>query len=96
MITENELRISNKSYTNKDFAVIYKEILDIAKKLSYKYDPEASNESDPFIVLLKLLAFVAAVRSFVEKYPKLLEMKHLSLYGHSVALKVAHIWMIER
>ncbi len=58
MITENELRISNKSYTNKDFAVIYKEILDIAKKLSYKYDPEASNESDPFIVLLKLLAFV--------------------------------------
>ena len=57
MITEKELQISNKSYTNKDFAVIYKEILDIAKKLSYKYDPEASNESDPFIVLLKFRCY---------------------------------------
>lgn len=44
---------------------------------------------------IKMLAFVAAVRSFVEKYLELLEMKHLSLYGHSVALKVAHIWMMK-
>ena len=58
MINENELNISNKSYINKDFASIYPELMALAKQLSYKYDPETSNESDPFIVLLKLLAFV--------------------------------------
>lgn len=59
MINENELIISNKSYINKDFATIYPELLSLAKKLSHKYNPETSNESDPFIVVLKLLAFVA-------------------------------------
>ena len=58
MITENDLQISNKSYINKDFPVIYNEIMDLAKKLSYKFDPETSNESDPFVVILKLLAFI--------------------------------------
>ena len=58
MITENELNISNKSYINKDFPVIYNELLETAKKLSSSYNPETSNETDPFIVLLKLLAFV--------------------------------------
>lgn len=58
MITEKELQINNKSYTNKDFASIYQEIIELAKKLSYKFDPETSNESDPFVVLLKLLAFI--------------------------------------
>lgn len=57
-ITDKELEISNKSYINKDFESIYTELLDLAKKISYKYDPQSSNESDPFIVLLKLLAFV--------------------------------------
>ena len=56
--TENELLISNKSYTNKDFEAVYTELLDLAKKISNKYDPASSNESDPFIVLLKLAAFV--------------------------------------
>ncbi len=58
MITENELNISNKSYINKDFPVIYTELLETAKKLSSSYNPETSNETDPFIVLLKLLAFI--------------------------------------
>lgn len=57
-ITEKDLNISNQSYTNKDFDSIYTELVTLAKKISYKYDPTASNESDPFIVLLKLLAFV--------------------------------------
>lgn len=57
-ITERDLTISNISYTNKDFGAIYPELLDIAKKLSYKFDPTSSNESDPFILLLKLLAFM--------------------------------------
>ena len=56
MITENDLRISSQSYTNKDFEAVYNELLTLAKKISYKYDPTSSNESDPFIVLLKLLA----------------------------------------
>ena len=58
MINENEIQISNKSYINKDFASIYPELLDLAKKMSRRWDPETSNESDPGIVLLKLLGFI--------------------------------------
>ena len=58
MITEKELQISNKSYTNKDFLDIYPEILSIANKLSERWKPQSSNESDPGIVLLKLLGFI--------------------------------------
>lgn len=59
MITENELRIANESYTHKDFYQIYPEILDIAQQISRLWDPASSNESDPGVVLLKLLAFIA-------------------------------------
>jgi hypothetical protein len=59
MINETELTIANKSYTNKDFASIYPELLELAKKLTNKWDPSTSNESDPGVVLLKLLAFIA-------------------------------------
>lgn len=59
MINEKELQISKKSYINKDFASIYPELLDIWKKLTNKFDPETSNESDPGVVLTKLLAFIA-------------------------------------
>ncbi len=58
MITENEMRIANTSYINKDFAQIYPELLDIFKSLTSKYDPTTSNESDPGVVLLKLLGFI--------------------------------------
>lgn len=58
MITEKELQISNKSYTNKDFQDIYPEILSIANKLSERWKPQSSNESDPGVVLLKLLGFM--------------------------------------
>ena len=57
--TQSQLDIANKSYTNKDFAEIYKELLTYAEKLSYRFSPVSANEADPFIVLLKLLAFVA-------------------------------------
>lgn len=59
MINEKELEIANISYTNKDFGVIYTEILDTARKLSELWTPQSSNESDPGVVLLKLLAFIA-------------------------------------
>lgn len=49
---------SNLSYTNKDFNSIYVELLEYAKKLSYKWDPTESDESDPGVVLLKLAAII--------------------------------------
>ena len=56
MITNTE--VSNLSYTNKDFNSIYSELLEYAKKLSYKWDPTASDESDPGVLLLKLDALI--------------------------------------
>ena len=50
---------NNLSYTDKDFQTIFPELLDLAKKLTDKWDPSQSNESDPGVVLLKLLAVVA-------------------------------------
>ena len=58
MITNKDLEIENISYTNKDFGQIYPELLELVKKLTNKWDPEATNESDPGIVLLKLIAFL--------------------------------------
>lgn len=51
--------ISNMSYTNKDFVSIYSELLDLVKKLSDKWDPSLSNESDPGVLLLKLNVLLA-------------------------------------
>ena len=46
-------------YTNKDFQAIYEEMLEYARKLSLKWDPSQSNESDPGVVLIKELALFA-------------------------------------
>ena len=54
-----EENISNLSYINKDFISIYTELLDLVKKITNKWDPSLSNESDPGVVLLKLCALVA-------------------------------------
>lgn len=59
MITEKELNITNNSYINKDFYQIYPEILELVTKITERWHPESSNESDPGVVLLKLLAFIA-------------------------------------
>ena len=64
MITENEMQISNMSYTEKDFASIYPALLDLTKKLTNKWDPSISNESDPGNVLLKLLAAIGDKNSY--------------------------------
>ena len=47
--------LNSLSYTNKDFRAIYPELLDLVKKLTYKWDPSISNESDPGVILLKLI-----------------------------------------
>ena len=51
--------ISNMSYTSRDFNSIYPELLDLVKKITYKWDPSISNESDPGVILLKLNAIIA-------------------------------------
>lgn len=58
MITNKDLDIENISYTNKDFGQIYPELIELAKSLTNKWDPTATNESDPGIVLIKLIAFL--------------------------------------
>lgn len=57
--------ISNISYTNKDFNTIYPELLDLVKKLTYKWDPSISNESDPGVILIKLNALIADKCNYV-------------------------------
>ena len=59
MITKKDLEINNVSYTNKDFEQIYPEQLDLVKKITNKWDPQTTNESDPGLVFLKLNAFIA-------------------------------------
>ena len=51
--------LSNMSYTNKSFQDVYEEMLELAKKISYRWNPSESNESDPGVVLLKLCAILA-------------------------------------
>ena len=51
--------LNNQSYINKDFQTIYPELLDLVKKLTYKWDPTVSNESDPGVLLIKLNAIIA-------------------------------------
>ena len=46
----------NKSYTNKDFQSLYTELLDLVPKLTSKWTPSESNEADPGVVLIKLMA----------------------------------------
>jgi hypothetical protein len=55
----DEQLISNTSYTNKDFRSIYPELLDLVTKITGKWDPSLSNESDPGVILLKLNALIA-------------------------------------
>ena len=50
--------LSSMSYTNKDFRAIFTELLDLTRKLTYKWDPSISNESDPGVILLKLDAII--------------------------------------
>ena len=59
MITNEDIELSRMSYTDKDFASLYPDLLDLAKQLTDLWDPSASNESDPGVVLLKEGAFIA-------------------------------------
>ena len=63
--------LSNISYTNKDFNSIYIELLDLVKKLTYKWDPTISNESDPGNILIKLNAIIGDKNNYnIDKKPE--------------------------
>lgn len=51
--------INNKSYINKDYQTIYPELVDIVSKLTNVINLRQTNESDPMVVLVKLMAFIA-------------------------------------
>ena len=59
MINNKELNEVSLSPTKKDYYQIYNELLDLASKISDRWSPEATNESDPGIVLLKALTAIA-------------------------------------
>lgn len=69
MLNEKELDISNTSYTKKDFATIYPEIVDVIRGLTRRWDPKTSNESDPGVVLVKESAFIGDKLNYnIDKY----------------------------
>lgn len=80
--------LSNISYTNKDFTSIYVELLDLVKKLTYRWDPSISNESDPGNILLKLNAIIGDKNNYntdknvLENFPETLtqDISARSLY----------------
>lgn len=59
MLTQNEISTLNLSATKKDFVQIWNELLEVAGKLSERWDPTSTNESDPGIVILKALTGIA-------------------------------------
>lgn len=59
MITKNEISSLNLSPTKKDFVQIWNELIEVASKITERWDPTSTNESDPGIVLLKALTGIA-------------------------------------
>ena len=59
MLTQNEINALSLSPTKKDFVQIWNELLEVAGKLSERWDPTSTNESDPGIVILKALVGIA-------------------------------------
>ncbi len=59
MLTKNETTALTLSPTKKDFVQIWNELLEVAGKLSERWDPTSTNESDPGIVILKALTGIA-------------------------------------
>lgn len=86
-MTQYERELSNLSYTNKDFGSIYPELLDLVKKISYKWDPSESDESDPGVVLLKLAAILADKNNYnIDK--NVLELFPLSVTQNANARQI--------
>lgn len=59
MLTQNEISTLSLSPTKKDFVQIWNELLEVSGRLSERWDPTSTNESDPGIVILKAIAGIA-------------------------------------
>lgn len=59
MFSYSELNAVELSTTKKDYYQIWNELLEVAQKLSERWDPTATNEADPGIVLLKVATALA-------------------------------------
>lgn len=59
MITNKEINEVSLSPTKKDYYQIWNEIIELATKISSRWSPDSTNESDPGIVLLKSLVAIA-------------------------------------
>ena len=59
MITKQEINAVELSPTKRDFYQMWNELMDTARAISPIWIPSATNESDPGIVLLKLLVGIA-------------------------------------
>ena len=59
MITNKELNEVTLSSTKKDYYQIWNELIELADKISERWSPASTNESDPGIILLKVLTAVA-------------------------------------
>lgn len=58
MINEKEIEAVELSPTKRDFYQVWNELLDTAEALSERWSPKSTNESDPGIVLLKVLTAI--------------------------------------
>ena len=56
--------INNISYTAKDFQLIYPMLIELAQKISPKWNPAASNESDAGVLLIKMIAAIADMLNY--------------------------------
>ncbi len=64
MITNKELEAVKLSPTKKDFYQMWNELMDLASKISYRWSPADTNESDPGIVLLKAVVALAEMLAY--------------------------------
>lgn len=58
MLTTEEQNLLTLSATKQDYYQVWNELLEVASKLSTRWDPTNTNESDPGIVLLKVLTAI--------------------------------------
>lgn len=64
MITNKELDEVELSPTKKDYYQIWNELMELASKISERWSPASTNESDPGIVLLKCLTACADMLNY--------------------------------
>ena len=95
MISYEEENATKLSATKKDFYQLWTELLNTAKKISDRWDPANTNESDPGVVLLKVLTAIAdklnynidanALEAFMPSAAQLESMQKLtSMLGYNM------------